>query len=218
MDPQAFGPNFDENKFIQARQLAWKSLDALKNKIKIGMSEDEMHLIVKDYYLNSGIERMWHPTKVRFAQNTTKTFREISDPNTTLQDNDLFFLDLGPVYFDHEADVGRTFLMGDNPDYQKIIDASEIVFKEVELYWQKEFVSGLKLYEFAKATTEKLGFELNLNMDGHRLSDFPHAFIHKAGLGEWEDPPKSGAWVLEIHVIDKKLNRGAFYEDLLGLP
>jgi hypothetical protein len=76
-------------------------------------------------------------------------------------------------------------------------------------------VTGEALYRFAKARAEALGWRLNWEVKGHRVSDFPHA-IHKAGaLGDFEGVPVSGLWILEIQIAHPTRPIGAFYEDLL---
>jgi hypothetical protein len=65
-----------------------------------------------------GMERIWHPSIVRFGANTLKTFRQRPAPDTVLGADDMFFVDLGPVFDGHEGDVGDTFVTGANPDMQ----------------------------------------------------------------------------------------------------
>ena len=53
------------------------------------------------------------------------------------------------------------------------------------------------------------------SIQGHRVSDFPHA-IYKAGrLGDFAERPSSGLWILEIQIAHPTRPFGAFHEDLL---
>jgi hypothetical protein len=52
-------------------------------------------------------------------------------------------------------------------------------------------------------------------MYGHRVGDFPHAVHTKAKLGDLPFNPAPNLWILEIHVLDEELGRGAFFEDVL---
>ena len=54
-----------------------------------------------------------------------------------------------------------------------------------------------------------------MSMNGHRLGDFPHALHYKGKLSDFSEAPFPNLWVLEIHLIDEKINRGAFFEDIL---
>lgn len=61
-----------------------------------------------------------------------------------------------------------------------------------------------------------MGWQLNLDIKGHRVSDFPHA-IHRGGdLGDFEHCPNAGLWILEIQIAHPNKPYGAFYEDLLA--
>ena len=43
---------------------------------------------------------------------------------------------------------------------------------------------------------------MNLDIKGHRVSDFPHA-IHRGGdLGDFEHYPNAGLWILEIQIAE----------------
>ena len=81
--------------------------------------------------------------------------------------------------------------------------------------WRDERLSGPALYDFARGRAEAMGWRLNWEVKGHRVSDFPHA-IYKAGaLGDFEGVPATGLWILEIQIAHPIRPIGAFYEDLL---
>jgi hypothetical protein len=73
----------------------------------------------------------------------------------------------------------------------------------------------MALYDFAAAEARAMGWELNLDMSGHRLADFPHAVLHKGALAEAPFAPSPGLWVLEIQIRHPDRPFSAFYEDLL---
>ena len=56
---------------------------------------------------------------------------------------------------------------------------------------------------------------LNLEMDGHRISDFPHAAIFDGSLADMDFAPAMGLWVLEIQLRHPSKPYGAFFEDIL---
>lgn len=60
-----------------------------------------------------------------------------------------------------------------------------------------------------------MGWELNLDLPGHRVSDFPHAAIHTGSLADFDASPASMRWILEIHLRDPRSRFGAFFEDML---
>jgi hypothetical protein len=76
-------------------------------------------------------------------------------------------------------------------------------------------MSGRELYDFATEEAKKMGWELNLDLSGHRLSDFPHAAIYDGPMAEVDFKPSPLLWVLEIHIRHATDGYGAFYEDML---
>ncbi|MBH48193.1 MAG: (Fe-S)-binding protein [Halobacteriovorax sp.] len=208
------GAKFNLEHFLNAREASIAIVRQVASRVVEGMSEDEAHLLLKEAFEKNGSQKLWHPTKVRFAENTLKTFREISIPDIKIKKGDLFFFDIGPVINDHEGDYGETFVCQSNQS-NDLIDASQTVFQETAKAWREQGLNGKELYSFANNKAKELGFELNLDMDGHRLGDFPHALHFKGGLPDHSATPAPGLWILEIHLRDPKTNRGAFFEDLL---
>lgn len=180
-----------------------------------GISEAEAKVVAAEVFDELGCERLWHPPLIRIGPNTTRTFRQRSDPNVRLGENDSYFIDLGLVFNGHEGDVGDTFVQGHAPQRQACAEAARELFREVAASWRHEGLSGRALYAFAQQRAQAMGWRLNHAIKGHRLSDFPHA-IHRGGdLGDLEQAPASGLWVLEIQIAHPDQPFGAFYEDLL---
>lgn len=214
MDIQAFGPHFDLDKFIFARDSARALCHDLSSRVQVGMTEEDLHTLYKSLGPKYGVEKNWHPPKLRVGVNTTKSFKDPSEP-VVVQEEDIFFLDLGPVIEGHEADYGEPFFIGENFEHMRIVEKSQELWNIVASYWRTHKVSGHALYDFAVIEAEKMGYKLNLNEKGHRVSDFPHALIHKGKLMECEEVPVPYAWILEIHLIHPDLKIGAFFEDIL---
>jgi methionyl aminopeptidase len=170
---------------------------------------------LKTALARNGVEKIWHPPQIRFGPNTVKPFGEKAEL-ATLKENDLFFLDIGPVFHGHEGDVGRTYTVGTNPDFQRIAADSEIVFNLTQAKWAEERLSGQLLYDYAKRTAADRGWVLGFGgASGHRVSDFPHAVHYRGKLKTQAYKPSANRWILEIHLHDPEGRFGAFFEDLL---
>jgi len=212
MPIQDFGPQFSIDKLLGARQRARDLCFELSGLITAGMTEEDAHRLYKELSIKHGVQRQWHPAKLRFGPNTVKSFREVSEPYE-LKSEDIFFLDIGPVFEGHEADYGETFVIGNQYEHKLIAQSSKKIFEAVARHWQETKTSGPELYEYAKALSSKAGFNLSMLSDGHRIGDFPHHVHFKGGLSECEEIVIPNAWILEIHL---NLNGvGAFYEDIL---
>ncbi len=76
-------------------------------------------------------------------------------------------------------------------------------------------MNGQELYDFAIETAAGYGWKLNMDLSGHRLSDFPHSAQYDGPLAEVTFRPNPNLWVLEIAIAHPERPFGAFYEDLL---
>src|ERR1700723_3225709 len=86
-----------------------------QNLIRPGAKESEINESI--YALAGslyGISRYWHKRIVRAGRNTLAPYDE-NPPDLTVGEDDIVFLDLGPVFEEWEADFGRTFVLGTDP-------------------------------------------------------------------------------------------------------
>jgi Xaa-Pro aminopeptidase len=214
-DRQAVGGAFVLERMLFARDQTWDVIERVAPLIRPGMRESEAVALCRDTIAACGADRIWHPVIIRFGENTLKTFKQRSDDDPRLQADDIFFIDLGVVWDGHEGDAGATFVVGDDAQKHACAAAARQVFDAVRERWQAGGVAGTALYAFAEQRAAELGWRLNLDIKGHRVSDFPHA-IYKAGnLGDFEARPDAGLWILEIQLAHPGRPFGAFYEDLL---
>lgn len=199
----------------RAREKSWSALNGIRDRMHAGISEAQAKQVAAEVFAALGVERLWHPPLIRIGSNTTKTYRQKSDANIRLGENDSYFIDVGLVFDGHEGDVGSTFVIGDAPERQACADDARKLFQQVADAWRLHGMSGTALYAFAEETADAMGWRLNHAIKGHRVSDFPHA-IHKGGdLGALETTPGDGLWILEIQIAHPTQPFGAFYEDLL---
>jgi hypothetical protein len=120
------------------------------------------------------------------------------------------------VWDHHEGDAGATYVVGEDAEMKACAEAVKTIFDEVEQHWRTTGAGGKALYEYAAQRAEALGWRLNVDIKGHRVSDFPHA-IYKAGnLGDFDERPDACLWILEIQIAHPTRPFGAFYEDLLA--
>lgn len=209
------GGSFSLTLMQQAQQQSWLALRQIAAAIQPGMQEHEARQLAKEILTAQGAERLWHPIIIRFGGNTCKTYDQPSDKAIRLQPDDIFFIDLGPVFAGHEGDVGATFVLGNDPLKLQCAAAASTVFSLVRQRWLAGASSGADLYQYARQQTAALGFALNLTIKGHRVSDFPHKLYGGGELGDIQHQPSAGVWVLEIQLRHPTLPIGAFYEDVL---
>ena len=210
------GSPFSELLLIAAQDKLKEGINLLATKIESGMKESDALILANEIFKNLNFEKYWHAPKIRFGSNTLKSFSEISTPDVTLAQDDMFFLDFGVVFQGHESDYGRTFILGKNPQHEALKNYSEQLFKTIKNAWTEEHLSGVDLYKLAVSEAAKNNYVFNLrDGTGHRIGDFPHHIHFRGDLADIDFKPTSNRWILEIQIQDPKINRGAFFEDIL---
>jgi Xaa-Pro aminopeptidase len=206
---------YNTEDFLEARKVAWMTLNALAATIQVGMNEAEANVLCEKIFMEMGIEKKWHKNRIRFGKNTLLAFRDPSDPKVVLQAKDIFYIDLGPIWKGHEGDVGNTFVLGDDPEMLRCQRDVEEIFYELRKIWIEKTPTGQDLYAQAGRAAESRGWRLNLDLAGHRIGDFPHALWHKGRLSDMEVCPKNLLWILEVQIRHPEREWGAFFEDVL---
>ncbi len=213
--PQRVGAGFSLTAMQQAQLIALDCLQQIAARLQPGISEADAIAIANTVLQQAGAEQHWHPPIIRFGYNTAKIYSEPSAPDSRLGANDIFFIDLGPVFAGHEADVGATFCLGENPVQQQVQQAVHQVFDLVAAHWRATGCSGAALYQVAADAAAVHGMVLNHQIKGHRVGDFPHKLYASGQLGGCEGEVRSGIWVLEIQLLDPQSGYGGFVEQVL---
>ena len=209
------GTDFSVQKMLETRAKAQNAVTRIAAEVKPGMLEEDANEMVTDTLRELGATKAFHKPYIRFGSNTTKTFGADSDPGIRLGNDDIFFIDVGPVWDGYEGDAGETYVTGRNPELKRCALDAKKIYDAVAQKWQTEKATGIELYEFAQKTALELGWVLNLDLGGHRLGDYSSAEHYEGPLSEISFHPSPNLWMVEIHIRDAKNQFGAFYEDLL---
>lgn len=209
------GPAFSVKGMEEARAETRKAIKTIAARVRPGMVEEDAVEMAKEVIRSQGHALSWHPTRVRFGKNTMKPMKQESEPGAVLGENDIFFIDIAPRVEHWEGDGGASFVVGDAADHARCAADAEKLFHEVRAVWRDRNWTGQQLYDFASGRAREMGWNLNPELPGHRVSDFPHATIHTGSLADYPEKPSSMRWILEIHLTDPQGRFGAFFEDML---
>lgn len=209
------GPNYDREQMMAVRRKTLDAVQSIARAVQPGMLEEEAVEAARQILKGAGLLRGWHGIKVRFGENTLNVFSAPSKPGVVLQPNDIFFVDIGPVFQKWEGDAGDTFVVGGDADMHRAARDVRSIFDLVQAKWRSEGLTGKALYDYAVEQSEALGWKLNLDTNGHRLSEFPHEAHYAGALATTDFKPTADLWVLEIQIRHPTRPFGAFYEDLL---
>ncbi|HWG69920.1 MAG TPA: M24 family metallopeptidase, partial [Steroidobacteraceae bacterium] len=116
------------NEMAQSLREAQRKAEALfaevagSGMIRGGKLESELsteiHALAKSRF---GLRRHWHKRLVRSGENTLLTYYDEA-LDRRMQDDDIVYLDFGPVFEAWEADFGRTYAIGADPLKHKLVD------------------------------------------------------------------------------------------------
>lgn len=212
---EAVGQNYDRDGMLEARRQTFIAIERIAAQMRPGMKESEGLEIARQTLKSMNMLRGWHGIYVRFGENTLCTYNEKNPPDVVLKDDDIFYIDIGPVYEKWEGDGGDTFVIGGDVGMHAAKRDVRKIFDLVREKWLTEKLTGRALYEFAEEAAKNLGWVLYTEVAGHRLADFPHKAFHSGPLAVTEFAPAADLWVLEIQIRHPERKFGAFYEDLL---
>jgi Xaa-Pro dipeptidase len=199
-----------------------------RNLIRPGAKESKIN---EDIYTLAGqmygIARYWHKRIVRAGRNTLAPYDE-NPPDLTVAEDDIAFLDLGPVFEEWEADFGRTYVVGNDPLKHKLCRDIEHAFASGKQYFQEHLdITGAELYAHTQQLAERAGWEYGGPIAGHLIGIFPHEkiagdkitlYVHPKNHDRMRTTDASGRtrhWIFEIHFVDRARQIGGFYEELL---
>ncbi|MBV9989266.1 MAG: aminopeptidase P family protein [Chitinophagaceae bacterium] len=186
---------------------------------------DEIVQVAKEAF---GTETHWGKKIVRTGINTLQPYSS-NPPDLTIQDGDILFFDFHPVFDGWEADLGRTYVLGNDPLKIELKKDIEQAWQEGNAWYFKQTrLTGAEFFNYAVGLARKYGYEFGNAIAGHILGRFPHEQpddpndpcldVHPDNHQDILQPDRHGNprhWILELHFVDRKNKIGAFFEQLL---
>ena len=174
-----------------------------------------------------GIRKYWHKRIVRAGRNTLCPYAE-NPPDLLIRDDEILFFDFGPVFEEWEADFGRTYVLGSDPDKQRLRDDTEQGWVEGKArFLSRPDITGSELYQYVCGLAGNRGWTYGTAHCGHLIGNFPHEvilgeevenYIHPDNNIRMRNSDKHGQardWILEVHFVDRANKIGGFFEQLL---
>jgi Xaa-Pro aminopeptidase len=218
-------------QLLAAEQKAKDLFSAVEKRglILPGTSEhqlsEEIVRIARDEF---GAENHWGKKIVRTGINTLQPY-SADPPDRVIAEGDILFFDFHPVFNGWEADLSRTYVLGNDPLKRKIIrDIEEAWHEGNAWYFKQPKLTGAEFFAYADALAKRYGYEFGNPIAGHIIGKFPHEQpddpadlcldVHPDNHSDILQLDKYGNkrhWMLELHFVDRKNNIGAFFEELL---
>lgn len=120
-----------------------------------------------------GVSRHWHKRIVRSGPHTLLPYKE-DPPDRVIEDDDIVFTDFGPVFEAWEADLGRTYVMGDDPRKLQLRDDVGRAFALGKRRFEDDLaITGAELFAFMNQVAAEMGWECGSPHCGHIIGEFP---------------------------------------------
>jgi Xaa-Pro aminopeptidase len=186
---------------------------------------DEILKIAEEEF---GVKNHWGKKIVRTGINTLQPY--LADaPDVVIQKDDILFFDFHPIFEGWEADLGRTYVLGNDPLKLKIKNDVEAAWHEANTwYFKQPNLTGAAFFNYATDLAKRYGYEFGNAIAGHIIGKYPHEQpvdpndvcldVHPDNHADILQMDKNGnkrQWMLELHFVDRKNNIGAFFEQLL---
>jgi Xaa-Pro dipeptidase len=215
---------------LAAEKQAEALFDAIESLGLIAPGRTE-RMVEKDIYAlaerSFGVTKHWHKRIVRSGINTLCIAAD-DPPILEITADDTVFIDLGPVFDEWEADLGRTYALGPDPRKHRLCSDLDPIFEEIKRHFDHHVdITGAELYAHARRSAQAAGWLFGGAIAGHLVGEFPHARIpgdkdhyriSPANPTRMRDPDAASQtkyWILEVHLVDRDRTFGGFYERLL---
>jgi Xaa-Pro dipeptidase len=184
----------------------------------------EVHALARELF---AVKRHWHRRIVRSGPNTLCGYHE-DPPDRRLEPDDILFFDFGPVFADWEADLGRSYVLGADPDKHRLVaDLGHAFARGQALYESTPGLTAGELYDYVAGLAGEYSWAFGAPSAGHPVDSFPHEgdpsqqhSIKSGNALRLREPLADGTprhWILEIHFVDRARAFGGFYEELLTI-
>jgi Xaa-Pro aminopeptidase len=176
-----------------------------------------------------GVSRHWHKRIVRSGPNTLLPYKD-DPPDRVIGEDDIVFTDFGPVFGDWESDLGRTYVLGDDPVKHRLRGDVATAFARGKAHFAaRPDLTGAELFATMNDLAREMGWECGSPHCGHILGEFPHERIADDQVTYYitrgSDLPMRRLdadgrrlhWILEVHFVDRAGGFGGFFEELLSI-
>jgi hypothetical protein len=199
-----------------------------RNLFRAGIFESELNAAIYDLAFELfQIESYWHKQIVRAGENTLLPYNG-NAIDRVLAEDEILFIDFGPIFEEWEADFGRTFVIGNNPLKLKLKSDIESAWYATKTWiLSQEELTGAQVYNFVQQLAIQHNWTFGGAMAGHLIGKYPHEKLEPKNYSLYIHPENHNCifskqqnnynkhWILEIHFVDLEDKIGGFFEQVL---
>jgi Xaa-Pro aminopeptidase len=220
------------SNLIIAEKKAKQLFDEAENRNYFSANQLESELNTKLYQLADelfNIKKYWHKRIVRSGANTLLPY-QANPIDLVINENDILFIDFGPVFEEWEADFGRTYVIGKDAEKIKLKNDVEQAWYIGKQFFDEHYstITCSQFFSFTKELAYKMGWQYGNHHCGHLIGNFPHELIlgdeinnyfhadNHQPIATLDIYNQQRYWIYEIHFIDSKKQIGGFFEQLIS--
>jgi Xaa-Pro aminopeptidase len=118
-----------------------------------------------------GTTKHWHKRIVRSGPHTLFPYRE-NPPDRIIEADDIAFADFGPIFEEFEADLGRTYVLGEDPVKHRLAADLPVIFGAGRRYFASHpAITGAQLYAEVGRLARAAGWSLGNVHAGHLVGN-----------------------------------------------
>ena len=187
---------------------------------------DQIRVLANELF---DVRRFWHKRVVRSGVNTIEPYAS-NPPDRRLEDDDIVFLDFGPLFTEWEADLGRTYVLGDDPVKHRLAEDLPRIWEAGRAHFAANpQITGAQLFDHVTGLIADAGWGHATDHAGHLIGEFPHEKINGDEIASYIAPGSDGPmrrrdsagrtchWILEVHLVNPEGTFGGFFEQLLDI-
>ncbi len=217
--------------FYESERLALQAVKHVGELLQPGWSEKKTADILHSYLRDYGVKQYFHRAFVWFGERTKfhgiNNYSDYSPTNHILGENDVFILDIAPIYKNFTCDIGYTNCKGNNSQFTKAKKTLDELYIKIPKFFQS-VESPTELWDKVDQTIQKKKL-INVHKDypfgvlGHRVhiskKIVPEVNPFNFGLGAYTKflskglfsqllnrdyhGPLYGLWAIEPHLANK---------------
>ncbi|HEX3706995.1 MAG TPA: M24 family metallopeptidase [Mycobacteriales bacterium] len=219
-------------RLLEAQSMARRLFDSIEESglIRAGISERQASDEVRDLAAEAlGVTRHWHKRVIRAGANSLLPYHA-NPPDRVIEPDDIVYADLGPIFAEWEADFGRTYVLGSDPEKLRLQATLPILFGAGKAFFEATAaITGEQMFDFMVGEADRHGWAWGGTIAGHLVGEFPHDLAegdddysritagNNRAMRGVDRTGKVCHWILEVHIVDRDREIGGFYEELLDL-
>ncbi len=237
-DVSRYPSDADLRGYDRAQSFAKMIARAIAARVEVGMSERDATAVTYDVFKENGVRDHWHMPVVGVAEGSTKftsAGRFLANlfgaSKRILNDGDIIFLDIAPMFEGFPSDFTLTHLYGENERLAHMIDTACSLTRRVSNRLREDMRAGDAWAWIKEEIESQCPYELRqfpISPVAHRFAKLPMTWpvfrevgtVHLLLMGDPLMLPKSktsmrGLWVIEPLLVDRELERAAKTEEIV---